>query len=284
MKSISCTMSPCRFAAWILEISFASDLRCCRPTRRSSRIWGSLFLGRTGLAILQIENVVTRLNVNHLLRQREHLAVQDRFDLGLQFLLNSARWTISVHSLKAVNLMHLIKLLLNLIMVLNETVVHVLGPIHIHARLPVIEHRVFPEITFNKYFRTYGNIENRIRYERNAIDLLYPVRFHAANDRASHECIDVAVGEHDKSSAQGRQNAVLELIGKISGVEQAQRACSQDVALHCFFEFSAHQAGALQTDIRRGIAATLEPVAKQVDMRRTARPIGSFNGDQQARE
>src|SRR5262245_19284874 len=120
MKSINCTMSLCRFAAWILEISFASDRRCCRPARRSSRTRGSLLLDRTGLAILQIENVVTRPSMNRLLRDGEHLAIgQDRFDLRLEFLLNSARWTISIDGLKAVDLLHLLKLLLNLLLVLN---------------------------------------------------------------------------------------------------------------------------------------------------------------------
>ena len=182
MKSMSCTMSRCRFAACILEISLASDRRCCRPARRSSRIWGSVFLDRTGLAILHIENAVVRRNWNRLFRHGNDLATKDRFNFRLQLLLNGPWWTISVHRLEAIDLLHLLKLLLNLLLVLNETVVHVLGPVDIHARLPVIEYSVLPEIAFNQDFRTHGDIENGIRHERYAVNLLDPLRLHAAHD------------------------------------------------------------------------------------------------------
>src|SRR3954466_354347 len=83
MKSMSWTISLCRFAACILEISFASDRRCCRPARRSSRTCGSLFLERADLTILQIENTVGRLNWNGAFRDGADLATQDGFDLSV---------------------------------------------------------------------------------------------------------------------------------------------------------------------------------------------------------
>src|SRR5262245_33765226 len=265
MKSMSCTMSRCRLAACILEISLASDRRCCKPASRSSRIRGSLFADRTGLAILHMENLISRLNFNSVSSNGSDL-VQDRVNLGLQLLLNGPRRTISIYGLETVDLLHLPELLLNLLLVLDKTVVHVLGPVYIHARLPIVEHRVLPEVAFNKYLRTNSNVEDCIRYKSNAVDLLNPVRLHAADDRARHELVYVPVRQDDKARTQCRQYSVLELICKVGCVEQAERTCPENVALHCGLEFTTNEAGALQTDICRRIAAPFEPVSKQVDL------------------
>src|SRR5262249_42955761 len=157
----------------------------------------------------------------------------------LKFFLNSAWCAVSVQSLEAVHLLHLFKLLLNPLLILNKTVVHVPGSIHIHARLPIIEHRVLSEIPLNKYFRADRDVEHSIGYERNTVDLLDPVRLHAPNNCSSHERIYVAVRQYNEPRSQCWQNPVFKLISEVSCVEQAQRSGSQNIALHCCFEFAA---------------------------------------------
>src|SRR5687768_17184836 len=157
---MSCTISRCRLAACNLETSLASDRRCRNFARRSSRREALRFRDGTGLAILQIENALYIFNDRGSLRDGNDYAVQAGFDFGLEFLLNYSRWTISVQCLKIIDLLHSPELLLNLLLISHETVVHIAGPIHIHARFPVVEHGVLPKITLQKYFGTDFNVKN----------------------------------------------------------------------------------------------------------------------------
>ena len=94
----------------------------------------------------------------------------------------------------------------------------------------------------HQFLRRDVEIKDRVRLQGDAVEVLQPGLVHAAHHVARHERVDVTVGQDNKAGFQRRQDDVLELVGKIRGVEQAERGAAQDVALLRLLQFLAHEA------------------------------------------
>ncbi len=208
------------------------------------------------------------------------LSVEYRFDLSTQFVLDSPRGAVSIDRLKTIEFLHGFELFLNLTLVFYETGVHIGGPVHIHSGFPIIQRGVFAQIPFNENARADGQVEHRVRNKCDAVDLPDPGRFNSTDDRPRHQRIDITVCQDDETRAESREDAVLELVGKIRRIKQAQCSCAENVALHRLFELAAHQHRSLQADVYRGIAQTFKPISQQVDLRRSSRPVGAFDNNE----
>ena len=132
---------------------------------------------------------------------------------------------------------------------------------HIHTGLPIVQRGVLAKIAFNQDFRTDCQVEDCIRNQSNTVNVTNPCRFHSTHNRPRHQCVDVAIREHNETGAQRGNDSILELVGKIRRVEQTQRAGSKDVSTHGLFQFAADKHRALQADVHRRIATPFEPVA-----------------------
>src|SRR6185369_4098002 len=101
-----------------------------------------------------------------------------------------------------------------------------------------------------------------------------------AHNSSRHEGVDITVGKDDKSGAKSREDYVLELIGEVGGVKQAQRPSAQNISTHRLFQFAADQHGPFQADVDCWIAASFEPVSQQIHLCGSAGAVGAFNDNE----
>ena len=86
-----------------------------------------------------------------------------------------------------------------------KTLIHVLTGEDVHAGFPVVEpaRENHPR---DQLLDVQPQVEDCVGNQRGAVNAANPRRVHAANDRARHQRIDVAVGEHDEARAQARES------------------------------------------------------------------------------
>src|SRR5215471_19599767 len=130
---------------------------------------------------------------------------------------------------------------------------------HVHSGLPIIEHGMLPEVSLDQDLGAYGQIEDRVRYQSNAVHVPYPCGFDTSHDGASHQSVDVTVGKNDESGTQRGNDSVLELVGKVGRVKQTEGPRAENVPLHRGFELAADEHRSFQADVRRRIAAPIQP-------------------------
>src|SRR6185436_19034395 len=99
-----------------------------------------------------------------------------------------------------------------------------------------------------------------------------------------HQRIDVAVGKHDETGAQRRNDFVLQAIGKIGGVKQAHGNAAQGMPFLRLLESLAGQGRAGHPGVENRVTVVLEPLLEQADVRRAADAVGSLQHDQLALE
>ena len=73
-------------------------------------------------------------------------------------------------------------------------------------------------------------IKDRVRHQRDAINIFQPRLVHAAHHVARHQRVNVAIRQDDEAGLKRGQNDVLQLVRKIGRVKQAQRGAAQNVA------------------------------------------------------
>src|SRR5215475_4943993 len=91
---------------------------------------------------------------------------------------------------------------------------------HVHSGLPIIEHGVLPEVSFDQDLGAYGQIEDGVRHQSNTVHIPYPYGFDTSHNGASHQSVDVAVGGNDKSGTHRGNDSVFELVGKVGRVNR----------------------------------------------------------------
>ena len=178
------------------------------------------------------------------------LSIEYHFDFSLQLILDRARRPVSIDRFEPIEFLHGLELHLNPPLIFEEAVVHVRRTLHV-----------------------VGN-------QRNAVYLPNPRRFDSANDRTRHQCVDIAIGQDDEARTKRRKDAVLELVCEIRRIEQAQGTSAENVPLHGLFEFAADKHRSFQPDVYCWKATAFEPVAKEIDLGRTAGSVGPFNNDE----
>lgn len=208
------------------------------------------------------------------------LAVENNFDFRAKFVLDRAGRSVAVDGFEPVVLLHCLEFFLDLPLIFDEAGVHVGRAMHVHPGLPIIERGMLPEISFDQDLGAYRQMKNGVRHQSNAVHVPNPCGFDAADDGASHQGIDVAVGENDESGTERRNDSILELVRKVGGVKQAEGARAENVPLHRGFELTADEHRSLQADVRRRISAPLEPVFQKVDLCRAAGAICAFDDDE----
>ena len=87
-----------------------------------------------------------------------------------------------------------------------------------------------------------------------------------------------------KPGFQRGQNDVLQLIGEIGRVKQAERGAAENVSLLGLLQFFADESGALQADLHGGVAAAFQPFDQLRDLRGAAGAVRAFHHDQFAGE
>ena len=100
----------------------------------------------------------------------------------------------------------------------------------VHAGFPIIQNRVLAQISFDENFGTDLEIKHSVRNKRDAVNVSNPRGIHAAHNGPRHERVDIAVGKDDKPGAKRRKNYVLELVGKVGRVKQAERSRAQNIS------------------------------------------------------
>ncbi len=179
-------------------------------------------------------------------------------------------------------LLHRFELFLDLTLVFDEAGVHVRRAMHVHPGFPIVQHRMFSQISLNENFRTHCQIEHGVGHKGNAVHIANPGGLDAADDRPRHECIDVSVCQNDETRAQSGHNSVFELVCEVRRVEQAQRSRPENISAHRLLEFAADEHGSLQTDVHRRIAEPFKPIAEHIDLRRASRSIRPFDDNKLA--
>lgn len=170
--------------------------------------------------------------------------------------------SIPIDRLETVEFLHGLEFLLNETLILDEAAVHVRRAVHIHAGFPIVQHGMLPQVPLDQNFRAHGEIKDGIGNKSDAVDLANPCRLNAANDRARHQRIDVTIGQNDEARTQRRNDPVLELVGEIGRIEQAEGSRAQNISAHGLLEFAANEHGPLQSDVYRGAAAPFQPIAQ----------------------
>jgi hypothetical protein len=189
------------------------------------------------------------------------LTVQYHFDLSSQLVLDRAWRPVSVNRLEPIEFLHGLELHLDLALIFDEAVIHVLGGLHVHPGLPVVQHEVFTQVSLDQNCWTDRQVEHSVWNERYAVYLPNPGGFNSAYNRTGHQCVDITIGQDDEAGPKGWKDAILELIGEISCIEQAQSARAENVSLHGLFEFAADEHRSFQSDVHRWKPPAFEPVA-----------------------
>ena len=182
-------------------------------------------------------------------------------------MLNRSPRPIAVECLESVQFLHGLEFFLNVTLIFDKAAVHIRGAMHVHARFPVIQEQVLTQVAFDQDFGAHCQIKNGFRNERDAVYFENPRRFDPAHDRARHERVDVAVGKNNETGPKRRNDPVLELVGEIRGIKQAERSRAQNVSAHGLLQLPADEHGSLQADVYRRIAAAFKPVPQQIDLR-----------------
>ena len=140
----------------------------------------------------------------------------------------------------------------------------------------------FEKFRCHQGLRINAHVHHGIGHDGDVVEIAEPIHLHAANQVPGHQGVDVAVGQHDEAGSQCRQDDVLQLVGEIRRVKQAQRGPAENVPALGFFELLAHQRRTLQTHLYRGMSSTFQPLDQFVDLSRPAGTVGAFHHDQAA--
>ncbi len=106
----------------------------------------------------------------------------------------------------------------------------------------------------------------------------------AANDAASDEREDEAIGEDDGAGAERGNDAMLELIEEIGGVHQGERKSSDGVFGEELVNIAADEIGAAQAAGLHGETFGFEPFLEESDLSGTAGAVHAFDDDEGAIE
>ena len=131
-------------------------------------------------------------------------------------------------------------------------------------------------------FRTYSEIEYRVRNQRDPVERLQPVPVRTPDRVPRHQRIDVPIRQHDEPRPERGHDDVLQLVREIGGVEQAERRRSQHVPLLGLIQLLAHKRGAPQSHIHHRVSSALQPLLQERDLRGSPRAIRTLDHDQLA--
>src|SRR5918996_2302119 len=125
-------------------------------------------------------------------------------------------------------------------------------------------------------------IKNRIRLEREAINLSQPFRIGAANDRPSHERINVAIRKHDEPCPQSWNDFVLQAVGEIRGVKKAHGDATQRMTLLGLLEPLPGQSGPGHPGVQYSVTAIFQPLLQEANVRGATHPVGPLQDNEPA--
>jgi hypothetical protein len=92
------------------------------------------------------------------------LAVENNFDFRAKFVLNRAGRSVAVDGFEPVVLLHCLELFLDLPLIFDEAGVHAGRAMHVHPGLPIIEHGMLPEISFDQDLGAHRQIKDGVRH------------------------------------------------------------------------------------------------------------------------
>ena len=97
------------------------------------------------------------------------------------------------------------------------------------------------QISFNEDLRADRQIKDRVRYQRDTIDVSNPRGLDTSHNSARHQGVDVAIRQDDETRTQRRHHAILELVRKICCVKQAKSPGAENIPAHRLFKLAADQ-------------------------------------------
>ena len=106
-------------------------------------------------------------------------------------------------------------------LVAAERVEDVAAELQVHAGFPVV-HTFGLEHARHQVLHVDLQIHDEVGHDGEAEELARPFRVGAHDGIAGERGVHVAVGDHDESSAQRRDDLVLEPVREIGGIEQTE--------------------------------------------------------------
>ncbi len=130
--------------------------------------------------------------------------------------------------------------------------------------------------------RRHREVEDEIRPQQRRVALEEPIELEAARGVARERGEQVAIGEHRLASPERRQDLGLDAVAEIDRVEQRVFERRQRADLLADADERLDQRRRRPPRRDDGLAAALQPGAQQLALRRLARAVGAFKGDEQA--
>ena len=121
----------------------------------------------------------------------------------------------AIHDGKAVSRLHPLELLGHQPLILEKAVEDVARKANVHSTFPIIERGALGHIALHQFFRRDVEVKDRVRNERDTVDVLHPLLVHAAHDVASHQRVDVSIRQHHEPGTQRGHDYIFQLIGKV---------------------------------------------------------------------
>src|ERR1700733_84096 len=200
------------------------------------------------------------------------ISLQYSLHLGLQLREDDFRVRGSVQRLEVKFDTELVEFSEQRGLITPKTRVHILTGEDVHAGFPIVE-PAGEDHAWDQLLDVHAKVKYCVGNQSGAVNPANPRRVHAANNRARHQRIDVAVGEHDKARTQRGNHFVLQAIDKIGGVEKALRHAAKIVSFLRAANSFTSQRRPCHSCIEHGVTQLLEPRPQHIDLRGAARAV-----------